>query len=58
MALAREVWLWRAPGVWRRRGALPRPPDRVQVLDELPWAPPLRAQVLAEFTAKARRLAA
>jgi hypothetical protein len=46
-----------ATGLFRRRGALPRPPDRVQVLDELPWPPGLRAEVLEQFPAKARSLA-
>jgi hypothetical protein len=44
-------------GLWRRRGALPRAPDRVQVLDELPWPPGLRYEVLEQFPVKARILA-
>lgn len=46
-----------SPGLLRRRGALPRPPDRVQVLDDLPWGPGLRAEVLEQFPVKARLLA-
>lgn len=43
-------------GLWLRRGALPRLPDRVQVLDELPPRA-LRLEVLEQFPAKARALA-
>lgn len=46
-----------SPGLLRRRGALPRAPDRVQVLDELPWGPTLRTEVLEQFPVKARVLA-
>jgi hypothetical protein len=46
-----------SPGLHRRRGALPRPPDRVQVLDDLPWPPTLRTEVLEQFPVKARLLA-
>lgn len=45
-----------APGVYLRRGALPRPPDRYQVVDELPETN-RRAAILQLFPPSARRLA-
>jgi len=47
-----------APGVYLRRGALPRAPDQVQVLShDADLGGPLRNQVLREFTRRARSLA-
>lgn len=44
------------PGVFRRRGALPRPPDRTQVADELvEHVPSLQAQVVAVFREAGKR---
>lgn len=43
------------PGVFRRRGALPRPPDRTQVVDELDEHVPLQAQVVAAFREAGKR---
>jgi hypothetical protein len=41
----------RTATVYVRRGALPRPPDRVQIALTDPPPGPLRSQVLAEFRA-------
>lgn len=49
-ALAQSRTVKVGPGVFRRRGALPRPPDRVQVVDELSSERrELRAEVLELF---------